>query len=116
MTDPKELTPEQIETVRQAIEQIAKIMNTTMKEAASIARRAVDIIRPAMAQSLKEYRNEDGLTQKQVADYVGVSVDTVKRWEEAETFPTARDILKLQQLYRRRFDEIDWNIAEQPKQ
>jgi len=116
MTDPKQPTQEQVEAVRKAIEQLAKSMQVAVDEAAVILRKAVDLIRPAMAQTLKEYRNEDGLTQKQVAEYVGVSVDTVKRWEEAETFPTARDILKLQELYRRRFDEIDWNVSEQPKQ
>lgn len=115
MTDPNTLTPEQIEVVRKEIKSLAEVMQKTFDEAADMLRRAVDIIRPAMAQTLKEYRNEDGLTQKQVAEYVGVSVDTVKRWEEAETFPTARDILKLQELYRRRFDEIEWKVPEAKK-
>lgn len=63
--------------------------------------------------TLKELRNEDGLTQKQAASELGVSHDTIKRWESGETYPTVPDILKLCKLYRTSFDKIDFEAPEE---
>lgn len=100
----------------EAIKQISITMGIAIETAAEALRQALANIRPAVAQGLKELRMEDGMTQKQVAERIGVSVDTVKRWETGETFPTAKDIVKLEQLYRTRFELIDFGLQEEPKQ
>lgn len=116
MKTQEPLTQEQIEAMAEVIKQATISMGIAMENAREAVRSALDHIQPAVAQGLKELRMEDGMTQKQVAEYIGVSTDTVKRWETGETFPTAKDIVKLEQLYRTRFEQMDFGLKEQPKQ
>lgn len=59
-------------------------------------------------QTLKQLRAAKGLTRKDAAAQLGVSRDTLKRWEAAETFPTAPDIVKICRFYGTTFDKIDF--------
>lgn len=65
-----------------------------------------------MKKTLKEIRDEAGMTIKGAAEFIGVSHDTIKRWELGITYPTARDIAKIEELYSVRYDQIDFKLPE----
>ncbi len=50
-------------------------------------------------QTLRELRDEAGLTQFEVAQQMGVTITTVYQWERGASEPYARHLLKLAQLY-----------------
>lgn len=62
--------------------------------------------------NLKQLRSEAGLTQKDVATQIGVSHDTIKRWETGETYPNAPQAIKLAGIYGVGMDEIDWQAVQ----
>ena len=45
-----------------------------------------------MEKTLKEMRKEKGLTQKQLADAIGIHVNFISKWERGETAPTAEEL------------------------
>lgn len=49
--------------------------------------------------SLKAARVNAGLTQKQVAETLGITEPTVISWEKGKTVPDARMMQKLAELY-----------------
>ncbi len=51
------------------------------------------------AERLKELRKEDNLTLKQVSDAIGVSINTVSRWEREERLPNIENIVALAKLF-----------------
>lgn len=57
-----------------------------------------------IGEQIKNYRKNAGLTQEQVANYLGVSTPAVNKWEKGNTYP---DILLLPALAR--LLEIDMN-------
>ena len=61
--------------------------------------------------SLRDLRASSGKTQKQIAEEMGVSHDTMRRWETGETHPTAPDAIKLVKLYGVAVDAVDWVIV-----
>ena len=48
-----------------------------------------------LATYIKSRRKNIGLTQKELAEQVGVSTNTVARWERSESEPSWSDFLKL---------------------
>lgn len=58
--------------------------------------------------TLRQCRAESGLTQKDVAAQLGVSTDTMTRWESGQTYPNALQVIKLASIYGTAIDEIDW--------
>ena len=50
-----------------------------------------------IGEQIKKYRKNEGLTQEQVANYLGVSTPAVNKWEKGNTYP---DISLLPQLAR----------------
>lgn len=48
---------------------------------------------------LKALRSRVGLTQKEVADVVGVDRLTYGKWENYQTFPDALQLIKLSQIF-----------------
>ena len=58
--------------------------------------------------TLKELRSEQGLKQKKVAEAIGVSEDTIRRWENGDTYPSAPQAIELAKLYGVAVDEVDW--------
>lgn len=56
--------------------------------------------------SLKAARVNAGLSQKAVADNLGISNKTICSWEKGHTFPSAGYIDKLCKLYGVSYDEI----------
>ena len=49
---------------------------------------------------LRQYRNQMGLTQQELADQVGVSFRTIQSWERDETYPNASHLFKLCQIFK----------------
>lgn len=49
--------------------------------------------------TLKKYRLLNDLTQKEVAEKIGVSKEALSKWERGITFPTPPNIDKLCELY-----------------
>lgn len=56
--------------------------------------------------TLKAARVNAGLSQKQVADNLGLSNKTICSWENGDTFPDAIYIDKLCKLYNVSYDDI----------
>jgi transcriptional regulator with XRE-family HTH domain len=55
--------------------------------------------------SLRTYRKEKGLSQKQVAAYLGLKDNTlISRWENGESFPNVLNLVRLSLLYRQPFE------------
>ncbi len=49
--------------------------------------------------TLRELRDDSGLTQFEVAQHMGVTITTVYQWERGASEPYARHLLKLARLY-----------------
>ena len=49
----------------------------------------------ALASNLRHQRKKAGLTQIELADKLGVSIATLRRWESGETAPTGTKITEL---------------------
>ena len=58
--------------------------------------------------TLKELRKAVQLTQEEAAAELGVSHDTISRWEAGTTQPTAPQIIDICRVYKCRFDDIAW--------
>lgn len=52
------------------------------------------------------FRMRAGLTQRQVANRLGISQSTVVFWEKGRTFPTSPKLPKLAELYGCTVDEL----------
>ncbi len=50
-----------------------------------------------MAEKIKFYRQRKNLTQEKLAELIGVSAMTVKRWEWGQRIPRANELMKLAQ-------------------
>lgn len=66
-----------------------------------------------MKVTLKALRTNFGLTQRQAADKIGVSVDTWRNYENAKSFPDVPVITKIEQEFNTNYNEIIFlpNIA-----
>ena len=53
------------------------------------------------------------MTQDEAAKQLGVSHDTISRWETGATQPTAPQIIYICQTYNCKFDDIIWPEAKQ---
>ena len=73
-------------------------------------------------QTIKKMRKDNGLTQEQLAELLGVSLMTIRRWEWGNTSPNSKMLLKLadvfhlspEELLRYCVDEI--NVSEYIKE
>jgi transcriptional regulator with XRE-family HTH domain len=59
-----------------------------------------------MGMTLKALRVNQGLTQREAADYIGVTMETLSRWERALTFPSVPQINKIEKLYKVKYSDI----------
>ena len=53
---------------------------------------------------IKEKRSEQGLTQEQVAEYLGVSTPAVNKWERGNSYPDITLLAPLARLL------VEWHI------
>lgn len=67
-----------------------------------------------LGESLAQARKKAGLTQEAVAEKLGVSRQTISKWETDETLPDIRQSKKLASLYHITLDElVDFDIDVQ---
>lgn len=65
----------------------------------------------SLGNSLFNARKRSGLSQEEVAEKLGVSRQTISKWELDETLPDIRQSKRLSNLYRLTLDElIDFDI------
>lgn len=68
----------------------------------------------SLGTSLAQARRKAGLTQETVAEKLGVSRQTISKWELDETLPDIRQSKRLAMLYRVTLDAlIDFDIEAQ---
>ncbi|MBQ7215762.1 MAG: helix-turn-helix transcriptional regulator [Synergistaceae bacterium] len=60
----------------------------------------------ALAANLRLHRKKAGFTQIELAEKLGVSIATLRRWESGETAPTGTRIIELANLLKVSPDEI----------
>ena len=60
----------------------------------------------AIAANLRHQRKKAGLTQIELAEKLGVSIATLRRWESGETAPTGTRIVELANMLHISPDEI----------
>lgn len=56
--------------------------------------------------SLKAARTNAGFTQKEVAEQLDVTVETVRNWERGRSYPNAIRIQALEKLYGVPYDNL----------
>ena len=67
--------------------------------------------RKAAGNRIREKRRQLGITMKEAAEKLGVSRQTISKWELDETLPDIRQAKKLSSLYRLSLDElIDYDM------
>ena len=59
-----------------------------------------------LGESLSNARKKSGLSQEEVAEKLGVSRQTISKWETDETLPDLRQSKKLALLYHLSLDEL----------
>lgn len=59
-----------------------------------------------VAEALKRFRKEYGLTQKQVADAIGVLKPSYQRYEYSTNIPTATVLIKIADAYNVSLDYL----------
>lgn len=65
-----------------------------------------------MKKTLRELRKMAGLSQEEAAKALIVSHDTISRWENGITQPTALQIVDICRVYNCKFDDIIWPEAK----
>ena len=68
-----------------------------------------------LGNNLFQARKKCGLSQEEVAEKLGVSRQTISKWETSETLPDIRQSKRLALLYRLSLDELidfDMDIQE----
>ena len=61
-----------------------------------------------MAMTLKALRVNKGLDQKTAADYLGITPETLGKWEQGKTFPNVQQITKIEELYSVSYSDINF--------
>lgn len=59
-----------------------------------------------LAQKLQSYRTQNGLTQEQVAEHLGISRQAVAKWEGGKSAPSTENMLALAKLYGVSLDHL----------
>jgi len=59
-----------------------------------------------IANRLFEYRKQQGLSQEQLAERIGVSRQAVSKWERAESSPDTDNLIELARLYGVSLDDL----------
>ena len=58
------------------------------------------------AENIRKLRRENGFTQEQLAEKVGVSFQTVSRWETGVVYPDIETLPILAEIFETRVDEL----------
>lgn len=54
----------------------------------------------------REAREQAGLTRQTAATSLGVTTETLRRWETGETYPTVPALIAMAELYGKTVDEL----------
>ncbi len=60
--------------------------------------------------TLKALRVNQNLKQSEASEKLGITEETLRRWENAETFPNVKQIKAIEKLYKTSYDEINFLI------
>ncbi|MCC9877408.1 helix-turn-helix transcriptional regulator, partial [Streptococcus agalactiae] len=55
---------------------------------------------------LTKYRKEQGFTQQEVADKIGINRGSYSNWENGKREPTLENVVKLAKLFKTTTDEL----------
>jgi len=55
---------------------------------------------------IKEVREKSGKSQKECAEYVGVTQKTLSQWEQGKGAPTCETVIKLAELFNTTINEL----------
>ena len=69
-----------------------------------------------MKLNLRALRVNKNLTQEEAASKLGISLDTLWRYENGKAYPKVPMIQKLEQLYECRYEDIDFRCDCQKKE
>lgn len=69
----------------------------------------------SIGQTIKLYRREKGLTQSELAELIGVSMQAVSKWETNAGMPDIAQIVPLARVLEISTDEHNQNIKENMK-
>lgn len=56
--------------------------------------------------TLRAARVNKGLSQKEAAEQLGVSKDTIGNWEKGKTYPDVQQLKKIEKLYGVKYHDI----------
>lgn len=59
-----------------------------------------------MAITLKAARVNKGLNQEEAAKMLGISADTLRKYEQAKSFPDVQMIKKIEELYATSYNDL----------
>lgn len=59
-----------------------------------------------MKLTLKAARANLGVTQKEAAELLGVTVDTIGNWERGKSYPNALQIRDIEAVYKIAYDDL----------
>ena len=68
------------------------------------------IVKKSLGETLKEYRTKCKMTQKFVAESIGVSRQAVSKWEQGVSDPSTTNLLALAKLYGVSAEELLKNV------
>lgn len=62
-----------------------------------------------MKLTLRACRVNKSLTQKEASEYIGVNVETLKKWEKGKAFPSKPQYIdKICEVYGVKYDDINF--------
>ena len=61
-----------------------------------------------MGLTLKALRVNKGLDQKTAAEKLGITPETLSKWEQGKTFPNVPQITKIEELYSVSYSDINF--------
>lgn len=64
--------------------------------------------------NLKVFRKQNGFTQEQVAERLGVSRQAVAKWERGESIPDIENVIALADMYEVTVDSLVRNMTSLP--
>lgn len=59
-----------------------------------------------MAMTLKAARVNQGLTQRQAAELLGISPDTLSNYENGRSYPDVKVIRKIEEVYQLSYNDL----------
>ncbi len=59
-----------------------------------------------LSMTLRAARVNKGLSQKEAAEQLGVSKDTIGNWEKGKTYPDVQQLKKIEALYDIKYHDI----------